>query len=294
MNLVFDAIISTSLACGGSLLGHLFSRLPRPFWLIGYFIPLALILVYGVAVQFPALSFVPPVSWMTIGLKRFALMGFLAAMTLTTPLSRLPRRRDRLLVAALAAVIVLVMSAWPFLAPLLSRNQLAHLKTRVGPDGVCRQNTDYTCGPAAAVTALRQLGLAGDEGRIAILSCTSSATGTPPDILAEALQNEYRKDGFVAEFRAFQDISELKQAGLTIALVKFGFLVDHYVAVLGVTDSEVLVGDPLNGLDRMSYGEFLKRWRFTGIVVKRNFGKIEGHHNFFDDGLRRSGAIRGP
>jgi len=33
---------------------------------------------------------------------------------------------------------------------------------------------------------------------------------------------------------------------------------------------------------------------FTGIVVKRNFGKIEGHHNFFDDGLRQSGAILGP
>ena len=292
--MVFDALISASLACGGALLGHLFSRLPRPFWLFGYFIPLALILVYGVAVEFPALSFVPPVSWMTIGLKKFALTGFVATMTLTTPLSRLPRRRDRLVVAALAAVFVFVMSAWPCLAPLLSRSDLAHLKTRIGPDGVCRQNTDYTCGPAAAVTALRQLGLAGDEGRIAILSCTSSATGTPPDFLAEALQNEYRQAGLMAEFRAFRSLSELKRAGLTIALVKFGFLVDHYVTVLGVTDSEVLVGDPLNGLDRMSHAEFLKRWRFTGIVMKRSLGKIEGHHHSFDDGLRQSGAILGP
>jgi predicted double-glycine peptidase len=62
---------------------------------------------------------------------------------------------------------------------------------------------------------------------------------------------------------------ELKQAGLTIAVVKFDFMVDHYVTILEVTDSEVVVGDPLNGLDRMTCDEFLKKWRFAGIVLKR-------------------------
>jgi hypothetical protein len=113
------------------------------------------------------------------------------------------------------------------------------------------------------------LGLPGEEGRIAILSYTSSAGGTATDILAEALQDEYRKDGLIAEYRAFKDISELKQAGLTLAVVKFGFMVDHSVTVLGVTDSEVVVGDPLNGLERISHDEFLKKWRFTGVVLKR-------------------------
>jgi ABC-type bacteriocin/lantibiotic exporter with double-glycine peptidase domain len=73
----------------------------------------------------------------------------------------------------------------------------------------------------------------------------------------------------IAEYRAFKDISELKQAGLTIAVVKFGFMVDHYVTVLEVTDSEVVVGDPLNGLDRMSYNEFRQKWRFVRVVLKR-------------------------
>ena len=77
------------------------------------------------------------------------------------------------------------------------------------------------------------------------------------------------KDGLAAEFRVFKSISELKQAGLTIAVVKYGFLVDHYVTVVAFTNSEVVVGDPLNGLDRMSCDEFLKKWRFTGIVLKR-------------------------
>jgi predicted double-glycine peptidase len=269
MNPFFEAIASASFACAGALLGFLFSRLPKPYWLFGYFVPLMLVLAYGVAIHFPTLSFIPPISWMMIGRKKFAVMGFTAAMVLTTPLSRLPQKRDRLVVLLLMVVIAFVVSVWPFLAPVFNRNQLEHLQTRIGTDGVCRQNTDYTCGPAAAVTALRKLGLPADEGKIAILSYTSSTTGTPPDILAEALQNEYGKDGLIAEYRAFKSLSELKQAGLTVAVIKFGFMVDHYVTVLEVTDSEVVVGDPLNGLDRMSYEEFRQKWRFAGIVLKR-------------------------
>jgi len=94
-------------------------------------------------------------------------------------------------------------------------------------------------------------------------------TGTPPDILAEALQKQYGKDDLLVEYRSFKNISELKNAGLTLAIVKFGFMVDHYVTVLEVTDSEVVVGDPSDGLDRMSYDEFQKKWRFVGIVLKR-------------------------
>jgi ABC-type bacteriocin/lantibiotic exporter with double-glycine peptidase domain len=73
----------------------------------------------------------------------------------------------------------------------------------------------------------------------------------------------------VAKYRAFKDILELRQAGLTLAVVKFGFLVDHFVTVLEVTDAEVIVGDPLEGLDRMTWDEFRKKWRFCGIVLKR-------------------------
>jgi hypothetical protein len=95
-------------------------------------------------------------------------------------------------------------------------------------------------------------------------------TGTEPDILAEVLQQKYGKDGLIAEYRPFKSISELKQAGLTLAVVKYGFMVDHYVTVLEVTDSEVIIGDPLNGLDRMSCEEFRQKWRFVGIVLKRS------------------------
>ena len=123
---------------------------------------------------------------------------------------------------------------------------------------------------ASAVTALRKLGLPADEGQIAILSCTSFQEGTPTDLLADAMQRAYGKDGLVVECRAFKNITELKQAGLTLAVVKYAIMVDHWVTVLEVTDTEVVVGDPLGGLSRLSYDEFLKKWRFIGIVLKRN------------------------
>ena len=136
-------------------------------------------------------------------------------------------------------------------------------------NGICLQTTDFTCGPAAAVTALRKLGLPAEEGQIAILSCTSSQEGTPEDMLADGLNRQYAAQGLSATCRAFKSVAELKQAGLTLAVIKYGFMVDHWVAVLNVTDSEVIVGDPLGGQDRLSYEDFAKKWRFIGIVLQR-------------------------
>ena len=48
---------------------------------------------------FPALSFTPPVAWMMTGRNKFAVIGFVAAMVLTTPLMKLPRKRERAFVA---------------------------------------------------------------------------------------------------------------------------------------------------------------------------------------------------
>ena len=269
MNLWFEGAFALMVAAAGVALGCLFSRLRKPYWTFGYFIPLALVLIYAVAIHLPALSFVPPISWMMMGRKKFAVLGFVATMVLTTPLSRVPRKRDRIVISILMAVMVFAGSVWPFIVPAFERNEIARLQTHIDANGVCIQTTDFTCGPASAVTALRKLGLSGEEGKIGILSGTSSVVGTPPDMLAEALQKEYGKDGLIAEYRPFKDISELKQAGLTLAVIKYAFLVDHYVTVLEVTDTEVVIGDPLGGLARMSYADFQKEWRFVGVVLKR-------------------------
>jgi predicted double-glycine peptidase len=257
------------LAAGGVLIGAWCARLPRPWWLIGYFLPLAMIALYALGSREPSLAFVPPISWLLMGRTKFAIIGVIAATMLTTPLLKLPNRRDRIAVSLLMLCVVLFTSVWPFLAPAFNRGYLAGLETRLDHDGVCLQDTSYTCGPAAAVTALRKLGFAADEGEIAILAHTTSTIGTPPDILAAALQKRYGSAGLVCEYRGFKNLAELRNAGLTLAVIKYNLLLDHYVTVLEVTDRAVTVGDPLNGLTRLSPAEFSGKWRFEGVVLRR-------------------------
>jgi predicted double-glycine peptidase len=269
MNLWLAAAVSLLCALSGVALGWWFSRLRSPYWLIGYLIPLVLVLGYALGFYVPTILFLPPFSWMFIGIKKFATLGFVAALVLTAPLSRVSHPRNRIMIVALMVVVVFSVSIWPFLAPITDRAQLSGLKTNVDKDGVCLQTTSYTCGPAAAVTALRKLGLPAEEGRIAILSCTSDQEGTPTDMLASGLQNEYGKEGLAVKCQVFKNIAALKQAGLTLAVVKYGLFEDHWMTVLEVTDSEVIIGDPLAGLTHFSHDDFCRRWRFIGIVLQR-------------------------
>ena len=259
-------ILLVAVAAG---VGYGFSRLPKYHWLWGYCIPLALLLVFNFANRHPAVLLAPPVSWMMMGRRKFALVGIIAVILLTTPLSRLPKRRLRVMVAGLLGVYVLVECVMPFAAPIFNRKELAAMTTRIDNDGVCRQSAGFTCGPASAVTALRLLGLPGDEGQIAILSRTSAFAGTPPDLLALVLHNQYAKFGLIAECRAFHHIAELKDAGPTLAVIRYGPMTDHYVTVLEVTDSAVIVGDPLSGRESLSYKDFENKWRFIGVVLTR-------------------------
>jgi hypothetical protein len=50
-----------------------------------------------------------------------------------------------------------------------------------------------------------------------------------------------------------------------IAVVKYAFLIDHFVTILEVRDSTVVIGDPLAGRMEMMHGEFAKKWRHCGI-----------------------------
>src|SRR6266478_7129007 len=163
MNLWLAAAVALLCALAGVVLGWLFSRLRSPYWTIGYLIPVILVFAYALAFHFPTLLFLPPFSWLMMGIKKFATLGFVATMILTTPLSRVPQARNRIMIAVLMAVIVFFLSLWPFLAPMVDRRELSRLTTHIDKEGICLQSADYTCGPASAVTTLRKLGLPAEE-----------------------------------------------------------------------------------------------------------------------------------
>jgi predicted double-glycine peptidase len=265
----FETAGSLLLVALGVLLGRWFSRLPGRWWVIGYFLPLTVVGMIALTRQVPQLYFVPPFSWLTAGRNTYVLAGLVATCLLTTPLSRLPRRQTQAVVAIFMALIVFCSSVICFLAPALVRTELGALVTKVDKDGVCLQSNGYNCGPASAVTAMRRLGLPAEEGVLAILAHTSPFTGTPPDVLEQTLNKIYGAQGVRAKFQYFKTLDEMRGHAGVLVVIKYGTLVDHYVALIEVNDREVVVGDPLSGIMKHERAEFEKQWRSCGVVLER-------------------------
>jgi len=270
MNPWLETVGIILVALLGVLLGKLFSRPRKAYWIVGYFLSLLLIAILVIIRYSNSLAFVPPFVWITAGRAKFVIFSLAVTMGLTTPLSRLPYKFEKVAIYILMVMVVVWFSVLPFLVPALIQGHLANLKTRVDSNGICFQTTAYTCAPAAAVTALRKLGLPAYEGEIAILSHTSPVAGTLPGCLQAAIQNRYAADGLKCQYRRFDSIVQLKHEGVTLVVVKDTLLSDHCVAVLEVSDGKVTVADPVLGKRLLSHRQFEKIWRFSGVVLKRD------------------------
>ena len=254
----------------GIMLGRVFSGLRKPYWIFGYFFSIILIAILLMARLKNELYFVQPFSLIAAGRTRFIILSLAISMGLTVPLSRLPRKWEKFVVCVLMVGLITWSSILPFLVPALIKNRLSNLTTRFDKNGICRQTTKYTCGPAAAVTALGRLGLSADEGEIAVLSHTSPIAGTMPTLLCTALQNRYGAEGLKCKYRQFDSIEQLRKAGVTLAIVRDAFLIDHCLVVLEVLDHAIAVADPVTGAQLMPFEKFEKIWRFSGIVMERD------------------------
>jgi hypothetical protein len=275
MNPWLETIGIILVALLGVLIGKLFSRPRKAYWIVGYFISFVLILFMLITRYSNSLAFAPMIVGVTAGWLKYVLFSLAVTMGLTTPLSRLPHKFERVAIYVVMAAVVVWFAVLPFLVPALIQNQLANLTTLLDSNGVCFQTTDFTCAPAAAVTALGKLGLTAQEGELAILAHTSPVAGTLPGCLQTALQNRYGNDGLRCQYRRFDSIAQLKDAGLTLAVVKSAFLTDHCIAVLEVLDDAIIVADPAWGKRAMTYKQFEEIWRFSGIVLKRD--STQGH-----------------
>jgi predicted double-glycine peptidase len=176
---------------------------------------------------------------------------------------------------AFATLLATSHSGWmEFISPALARMELAGLTTHMSPNGVCRQSTAYTCGPAAAVTALRRLGFGAEESEIAVLAHCSPHTGTDPSDLAEAIDQRFGIMGARVEYQPLNTLPELQQAGLALTVIRCDVGVDHWVAVLRVDERNVYYADPASGLVRMeSRTNFEHRWEHETVRVWREDGR---------------------
>ncbi len=270
MNPWFETAGVVLVAVLGVFLGRVFSGLRKPYWLLGYFLSFALIAILVLVRCNNALYFVRPFCWVTSGRFKFVILSLAVTTGLTILLSRLPRKCEKLLVCIIMVMVVTWFLILPFLVPALIKDHLSNIKTRLNAKGICFQSTNYTCGPAAAVTALGKLGLSAEEGEIAILSHSSPVAGTLPACLSSALKRRYGPVGLKCQYRRFDSIEQLRNAGLTLVMVRDSFLLDHCLAVLEVSDHTITIADPLAGTKSMSHEQFEKIWRFSGIVLERD------------------------
>jgi len=259
-----------ALAAIGAMMGKWVSKRGRVAILLGCAGPLILVILIGLSRRIEELNFYWPFTWLTAGRREFVVMAFAGTMLLLAPLSRLKHDRERRLIKLLCLVAVFYFSLLPFVQPAMIHERMAGIETNVDEDGVCLQHFEYTCGPAAAVTGLAALGIDAGEGAIAVAAHTSPIAGTAPDTLTNALRRLFTEDGLTCTYQWIGDVDGLPKDAVTLAVIRYSVMYDHFICVLKVGKDKLVIGDPAGGLVEMSHEEFMLLWRGSGVVLRRS------------------------
>lgn len=130
-----DPWIETVAVCAiialGTALGRTFSNWGKPYWLLGYTLALVLMAWLLLLTYNQRLHFVQAFIWIATGRARFVILSFAVTVGLISPLSRLPRKSERLIVCAITALIVIWFSVLPFLSSAVMENRLRDLRTEL-------------------------------------------------------------------------------------------------------------------------------------------------------------------
>ena len=269
MGLWAETIGIAAVALCGLLAGRWASRRPvsRAVAMAAAMMIVAVVLLARISVLWDALPGLCPIS---AGRLRFILLSFAVTLGLSTPLSQLRNMVSRYTTCVIMSIFLAILITLPFIGPALVQGELAALPTRFDSNGVCRQSQPFTCGPAAAVTALNHFGLAGDEGRLAVASRTSPIIGTSPWNLCKAINDIYGGPDLQCEFRHLGSLEQIPSGSIVLTIVEDAVLTDHCVAIMAVSDQTVTVADPVDGLIHMPRNQFTQQWRNCGIILKRS------------------------
>ncbi|NLH17809.1 MAG: hypothetical protein GX455_14625, partial [Phycisphaerae bacterium] len=191
----WDILKVVLVAVLGVGLGRFCSRNGRTALILGYILPLTTLVVLTLG---RCGWFGSPNGWLGgifFGQPRFLALSLVIPAGLMTLLPFLPHRIERIATVVVLLGLIACFSIYPVLAPALIRSDLLHTPNQTDPLGVCLQTRPWTCGPAAAVTALNELGLQAHEGRIATLASSAPIIGTLPWDLCNALDRQYGPQG---------------------------------------------------------------------------------------------------
>lgn len=152
-------------------------------------------------------------------------------------------------------------------------------------DSVLRQQYDFSCGSAALAS---------------LLSFHYKDEVTEHDVFIEMLaladEEKVRRHGFsmldmkrYLEARGYQadgfrmpldSLREKVRLPMIVLLNIEGFR--HFVLIKGISEDEVLIGDPARGLKIYSYSKFSEYWDGTAFVIRSHLDR--GRDHFLADG----------
>lgn len=150
---------------------------------------------------------------------------------------------------------------------------------------VIRQQYDFSCGSAAVASLLsyhyghkvteeevfRSMFALADEQKVRREGFSML------DMKRYLALEGYQADGFRMGLEGLREQVRLP----VIVLINIrGFR--HFVVIKGISDQEVLVGDPARGLKAYSHGEFAEYWDGTAFVIRSHLQ--EGRATFRGDG----------
>jgi predicted double-glycine peptidase len=166
----------------------------------------------------------------------------------------------------------LILISTVLLAPLFLQHSVAsclqpryNMAARFDPEGICRQATSFSCGPAAGVTLARMAGRRVSEGEMARLCLLRPGRGVTALELRRGLDIALRAVGRRARLQRVDDAGLAHLPPPFLAQLRREERPEHCVVVLQCSGGTVVLGDPAAGLRRVTLDWFLERW--TGLVV---------------------------
>jgi MFS family permease len=194
----------------------------------------------------------------------------LGALVLAAIVAASPERTVRLgvlrLVAAMAALL-LAAAAFGSLAWLLRPATMANTP---GTDGLIRQSTAVTCGPASGAMLLARAGIVASEGQVALAADCSPLIGTEIPTLAHGLDRLARPHGRRCECGTLtydRLVALDRPAVISIYLAHLRLW--HAVLVERAGPDGVELADPLGGQrERVGRAELTAEWDPLGVWME--------------------------
>lgn len=269
MNLWMETIGMLLIAVCGLVVGRWASKHSPTARITAMIVSFGIVGLILLARQYVLWELFPPLRPIAAGRLRFILLVLAVTVGLTAPLSQLRSVVSRFVTCIVMSILLAVLISLPFMGPALAQEDFSVISNRYDTDGVCRQSRSFTCGPAAAVTALRQFGLEASEGRLAIAARTSPLIGTSPWNLYRAVKSHYKDTGLECSFRYLDSLDAVPDNSIALVVIKDAVLIDHCVTVLDYNEQTVTLADPVEGRVLLPRSQFAQQRRKCGIILQR-------------------------